>query len=63
MGRLLTKIWKGQALSEKSTDLLKDIMRRCRTGEARIKGILPPRTVVAHNSKPMAAATWIDTIT
>ena len=57
MGRLLTKIWKGEALSETSTDLLKDIMRRCRTGAGRIKGILPPRTVVAHKTGTIGGTT------
>jgi beta-lactamase class A len=50
MAALLEKIWQGQALSRENTDLLLDIMRRCLTGDARIKGMLPPRTVVAHKT-------------
>jgi beta-lactamase class A len=50
MARLLEKIWKRQALSGASTDLLLDIMRRCQTGPERIKGMLPPGTVVMHKT-------------
>lgn len=50
MATLLQAIWRGKALSKGSTDLLIDIMRRCLTGDARIKGILPPETVVAHKT-------------
>ncbi len=39
MGVLLGKIWNGDILSEKSTELLLDIMERCQTGEARLKGL------------------------
>lgn len=50
MARLLQKIWKREALSEASSALLLDIMLRCQTGEARIKGLLPPRTEVMHKT-------------
>jgi beta-lactamase class A len=50
MAKLLQAIWEGKALSRTNTDLLIDIMRRCLTGDARIKGILPPETVVAHKT-------------
>ncbi|HEY9514519.1 MAG TPA: class A beta-lactamase [Gemmatimonadaceae bacterium] len=50
MAKLLQAIWEGKALSRANTDLLIDIMRRCLTGDARIKGILPPNTVVAHKT-------------
>jgi beta-lactamase class A len=50
MAQLLQAIWKGKALSKTNTDILIDIMRRCLTGDARIKGILPPETVVAHKT-------------
>ncbi len=50
MAGLLQAIWQGKALSRTSTDLLIDIMRRCLTGDTRIKGILPPNTVVAHKT-------------
>jgi beta-lactamase class A len=50
MAKLLQAVWQGKALSKTNTDLLIDIMRRCLTGDARIKGILPPNTVVAHKT-------------
>jgi beta-lactamase class A len=50
MAKLLQAIWQEKALSKTNTDLLIDIMRRCLTGDARIKGILPPNTVVAHKT-------------
>ncbi len=50
MARLLEKVWKRQALSGASTDLLLDIMRRCQTGTARIKGMLPIDVTVMHKT-------------
>jgi beta-lactamase class A len=50
MAALLEKIWKRQALTEASTELLLDIMKRCRTGAGRLKGILPEGTEVRHKT-------------
>src|SRR5262245_8486910 len=50
MARLLEKIWRRQAVSSASTDLLLDMMRRCQTGPGRIKGMLPPNIVVMHKT-------------
>ena len=50
MTRLLAKIWRGEALSRASTDLLLDIMRRSETGMQRIKGMLPSDVVVMHKT-------------
>jgi beta-lactamase class A len=50
MAELLETIWKREALSPASTDILLDIMKRCRTGEGRLKGILPEGTEVAHKT-------------
>ena len=50
MAALLEKIWKREALSPASTDLLLDVMKRCRTGEGRLKGILPEGTEVRHKT-------------
>ena len=47
---LLEKIWRGDALGAESGALLIDIMERCETGEARLKGLLPDGTVVAHKT-------------
>lgn len=50
MAALLEKIWKREALTEASTELLLDIMKRCRTGAGRLKGILPEGTEVRHKT-------------
>ena len=50
MAALLEKIWKREALTPASSDLLLDIMKRCRTGAGRLKGILPEETEVAHKT-------------
>jgi beta-lactamase class A len=50
MAALLETIWKKSVLSPSSSELLLDIMKRCRTGEGRLKGILPRGTEVAHKT-------------
>lgn len=50
MAALLEKIYARQLHKPASADLLLDIMQRCQTGDARIKGMLPPDTVVAHKT-------------
>ena len=50
MARLLAKIWRGQALGPQRTAQLLDIMLRCETGLARLKGLLPPETQVRHKT-------------
>jgi beta-lactamase class A len=50
MAALLEKIWKREVLTPASGDLLLDIMKRCRTGAGRLKGILPEGTEVAHKT-------------
>lgn len=57
MVRLLEKLWRGELLSQESTALLLDIMTRCQTGENRIKGLLPPGTVVAHKTGTIGGTT------
>jgi beta-lactamase class A len=50
MARLLVKIQKREV---KGAELLLDILRRCQTGEARLKGLLPEGTAVAHKTGSM----------
>jgi beta-lactamase class A len=50
MAALLARIFNGQALSPGSTAILTGIMGRCRTGAARIRGLLPAATAVAHKT-------------
>lgn len=57
MTALLERIYRKDLLEAKSADLLLDIMRRCRTGEARLKGILPEETQVAHKTGTIGSST------
>jgi beta-lactamase class A len=50
MGVLLTRIFTGKALKPDTTKVLTDIMERCRTGDARLRGRLPPGTKVADKT-------------
>jgi beta-lactamase class A len=50
MSELLTRIFTGRALTAASTKAMVEIMERCRTGDARLKGRLPPGTTVAHKT-------------
>jgi beta-lactamase class A len=57
MAALLGKVVKGEALSPASTALLLDIMARCKTGEARLRGLLPAGTPVAHKTGTIGGTT------
>lgn len=57
MGELLRRIWSRELLSEESSALLIDIMYRCRTGEGRLKGVLPPGSRVAHKTGTIGQTT------
>ena len=50
MTDLIVAIRTGKALSGRSTATLLEIMERCKTGKARLPGMLPPGTVVAHKT-------------
>jgi beta-lactamase class A len=50
MVALLEKIWRGQAVGRSAGDALLELLKRCRTGENRLRGLLPPATVVAHKT-------------
>jgi beta-lactamase class A len=50
MTDLVAAIRTGKALSGRSTVALLSIMERCRTGKARLPGMLPPGTLVAHKT-------------
>jgi beta-lactamase class A len=50
MAGLLERIYRRELHKRDTADLLLDIMRRCQTGESRIKGMLPPETLVAHKT-------------
>ncbi|WP_417790736.1 class A beta-lactamase [Terasakiella pusilla] len=50
MVKFLEKVWSDNVLSDTSTQLLQEIMARCETGDARIKGKLPQGTLVMHKT-------------
>ena len=54
MSTLLTKLFTGKALSASSSEVLAQIMERCRTCSARLRGSLPPGTIVADKSGTVA---------
>lgn len=60
MVNLLTQIYSGKALKPESRDLLIGVMERCRGGLARLKGYLPPETVVAHKTGSLNASATDD---
>jgi len=57
MAVLLEKIWKKDILSDENSELLIDIMSRCKTGENRLKGFLPEKTYVAHKTGTIGSTT------
>lgn len=56
MAELLALIYDGAGLSESSRARLLDVMTHTRTGARRLRGLLPPRTEVAHKTGTMASA-------
>jgi beta-lactamase class A len=54
---LLEKVWRGDALSADSRELLLDIMTRSTTGMDRIRGMLPPDVSVAHKTGTIGGTT------
>ena len=57
MAVLLQKIFSEPILKPESKILLLDIMRRCETGQARLKGALPPGTEVRHKTGTIGMTT------
>lgn len=50
MAALLAKLYRGEGLQAESAALFLDVLRRCQTGNARLKGMLPEGTVVMHKT-------------
>src|SRR5205085_12018626 len=46
MARLLVRLAKAELLKKETTDLLLDALRRCKTGDKRIRALLPKDAVV-----------------
>src|SRR4029453_16180467 len=57
MVTLLARIYRKDLLKPDSAELLLDIMRRCRTGDTRLKGMLPLGTEVAHKTGTIGGTT------
>jgi beta-lactamase class A len=57
MALLLQRLALGRTLSPRNTGLLLDVMRRCDTGEARLKGLLPAGTDVMHKTGSIGGTT------
>lgn len=53
MAQLLSRIARKEIHKPETAEILLDIMRRCRTGGTRLKGLLPEGTVVAHKTGTM----------
>lgn len=60
MVNLLAQIYRGTALKPESRALLLGVMERCRGGAARLKGYLPPNTVIAHKTGSLDGAATDD---
>lgn len=54
MAQLLVLIHRKQLHKQATAELLLDIMRRCRTGQSRLQGLLPAGTVIAHKTGTIA---------
>jgi beta-lactamase class A len=50
MNRLLEMLFRGEIVDRAASDQIIEIMKECQTGNARIRGLLPPETAVAHKS-------------
>jgi beta-lactamase class A len=50
MTRLMEMLWRGQVVDAEASSAILELMKRCRTGNARLKGLLPRDTVVAHKT-------------
>jgi beta-lactamase class A len=57
MAALLEAVWRGEALSTESTELLLDILKRVETGRGRIRGVLPPDVDVGHKTGTIGGST------
>lgn len=50
MNRILEKLYRGEIVDRAASDEIIEILKECQTGTARIPGLLPADTVVAHKS-------------
>lgn len=57
MAELLAAVWRREILNDEMAGLLLDIMQRSTTGGARLKGLLPPETMVYHKTGTIGGTT------
>jgi beta-lactamase class A len=50
LNRMLEMLYRGEIVDRAASDEIIEILKECQTGTARIPGLLPPGTVVAHKS-------------
>ena len=50
MNRILEKLWAGQIVDKPASDEIIDILKECQTGAARLPGLLPSDTTIAHKT-------------
>jgi beta-lactamase class A len=50
MVALLERMWRREAVDRAASDAMLDLLKRCRTGENRLRGLLPSDAVVAHKT-------------
>ena len=50
LNKLLERIYQGKIVRPEVSDEILNILKRCQTGANRIRGLLPPNTVVAHKT-------------
>jgi beta-lactamase class A len=50
MVALLERIWRGEAVDRAASTAMLELLKRCRTGENRLRGLLPSSTDVAHKT-------------
>ena len=57
LNRLLEKLYRGEIVDRAASDEIIDILKECQTGPARIPGLLPADTVVAHKTGSIGGST------
>jgi beta-lactamase class A len=57
MNRILEKLFAGEIVDRATSDEIIEILKECQTGPARIPGLLPPGTVVAHKTGTISGST------
>jgi beta-lactamase class A len=57
LNSLLEKLYRGEIVDRAASDEIIDILKECQTGPARIPGLLPADTVVAHKTGSIGGST------